>query len=547
MPGWDLAGEVAAVGEGVSGYAPGDRVVGMIPFVRIGGRVGAYAEAAAVDPGWLAPLDPAVSFEEGATLPLNALTAREALGMLALPAGARLLITGRQRRRRRLRHPAGRGRRPARDRAWPAATTRTGSPGSAPPRCSRATPTSAAIDPVDGVLDAVPLGPAASTGALRDGGTAVFTRPPDPPEPERGLRLESFLVSPDAAALRELAAQLAAGELRTRVARVLPLEEAAEGHRLAEAGGLHGKVVLHDAMTRFVMVHGAFAGGWVWGPLADALEAQGHTVEAPDLPGGGRRPHAGRARSPSTPTRSGSARCSRRAPSRPCSSATAWAAWRSPRPPPRCADRIASMVYVAAFLPQDGESLIGLTELPEGEGDQVQANLVVTGDPPVATMPAEASRARDLRALLRRDGGLGDRAAARRSRSFPFTEPVALDGFDFAGIPRAYVLCTQDRAIPPPLQRRMLARGRLLAGRSSSTPTTSRSCRGPPSSPRPCTGSRRRVRAMPPAMPHVAGVEHREVDVRGLRMHVAVAGPASGPPGRPRSTAGRSTGTSGAT
>ena len=53
MPGWDLAGEVTEVGEGVSAYAPGDRVVGMIPFVRIGGRVGAYAEAAAVDPAGL--------------------------------------------------------------------------------------------------------------------------------------------------------------------------------------------------------------------------------------------------------------------------------------------------------------------------------------------------------------------------------------------------------------------------------------------------------------------------------------------------------------
>ena len=78
----------------MSAYAPGDRVVGMIPFVRIGGRVGAYAEAAAVQPDWLAPLDDSVSFESGRTLPLNALTAREALGRLALPPGARLLITG---------------------------------------------------------------------------------------------------------------------------------------------------------------------------------------------------------------------------------------------------------------------------------------------------------------------------------------------------------------------------------------------------------------------------------------------------------------------
>jgi pimeloyl-ACP methyl ester carboxylesterase len=31
-------------------------------------------------------------------------------------------------------------------------------------------------------------------------------------------------------------------------------------------------------------------------------------------------------------------------------------------------------------------------------------------------------------------------------------------------------------------------------------------------------------------MPHVDGVEHREVVVRGLRLHIAVAGPPTGPP-----------------
>ena len=51
VPGWDLAGEVTAVGSEANGFAPGDRVLGMIPFGRIGGRVGAYAQAAAVDPG----------------------------------------------------------------------------------------------------------------------------------------------------------------------------------------------------------------------------------------------------------------------------------------------------------------------------------------------------------------------------------------------------------------------------------------------------------------------------------------------------------------
>jgi NADPH:quinone reductase len=243
VPGWDLAGEVTAVGEGVSSYAQGDRVVGMIPFARIGGRVGAYAEAAAVQPGWLAPLDPAVSFEAGATLPLNSLTAREALRMLALPAGARLLITGASggaggfatqlavAAGLEVIAVAGRD-----DEDWVA--------GLGPARVLSREADLGAIEQVDGVFDAVPLGPAASTGALRDGGAAVFTRPPDPFESDRGLRLESFLVASDAAGLRELAGRLSAGELRTRVARTLPLEEVAEGHRLTEAGGLGGKVVL---------------------------------------------------------------------------------------------------------------------------------------------------------------------------------------------------------------------------------------------------------------------------------------------------------------
>jgi NADPH:quinone reductase-like Zn-dependent oxidoreductase len=99
-----------------------------------------------------------------------------------------------------------------------------------------------AIAPVDGVLDAVPVGPARSTPALRDGGTAVFTRPPQPPTSER-VRLETVRVQSDPA-LREMVQLLADGTLRTRVARVLPLAQAAEGHRLVQAGGLHGKIVL---------------------------------------------------------------------------------------------------------------------------------------------------------------------------------------------------------------------------------------------------------------------------------------------------------------
>src|SRR5258708_7147863 len=49
------------------------------------------------------------------------------------------------------------------------------------------------------------------------------------------------------------------------------------------------------------------------------------------------------------------------------------AAARSPK-------RVAALVYVAAFLPKARQSLSDLTNLPEGCGEQVLANVVVKGE-----------------------------------------------------------------------------------------------------------------------------------------------------------------------
>jgi NADPH2:quinone reductase len=243
VPGWDLAGEVTTVGSDVTGLRPGDRVLGMIPFGRIGGRVGAYAQAAAVDPGWLAPLfSDAVDHVTAATLPLNALTARQALDLIAAAPGATLLITGASggvggfavqlaaREGYRVLAQASDD-----DEGWVASLGAT----EVLPRSADL----ASIGPVDGVLDGVPLGPEC-TAAVRDGGVAVFTRPPPPAEPERDVRFETVLVQSNAEQLRALTTDLEAGRLRTRIAEVLPLAQAARAHELNEAGGLRGKVVL---------------------------------------------------------------------------------------------------------------------------------------------------------------------------------------------------------------------------------------------------------------------------------------------------------------
>ena len=42
-------------------------------------------------------------------------------------------------------------------------------------------------------------------------------------------------------------------------------------------------------MTAFVLIHGAYQGGWIWGPVARRLRAQGHEAYAPSLDGCGER------------------------------------------------------------------------------------------------------------------------------------------------------------------------------------------------------------------------------------------------------------------
>src|SRR5689334_7531397 len=72
IPGLEFAGEVDAVGEGVTEVAPGDRVAGLV-----GG--GAYAEHVVVHERTLARIPHAVSFEDAAALPEAFTTAYDAM------------------------------------------------------------------------------------------------------------------------------------------------------------------------------------------------------------------------------------------------------------------------------------------------------------------------------------------------------------------------------------------------------------------------------------------------------------------------------------
>ena len=129
-------------------------------------------------------------------------------------------------------------------------------------------------------------------------------------------------------------------------------------------------------------------------------------------------------------------------------------AWGATQAAGRCPERIAKLIYVTAFVPRDGQSLDSLTKLPEGEGDQVQANIVVEGDPPVATLPAD--KAHQVLHHCADEADCEEWIARLRPQPVePFVVPVDLGDTDVDSIPRDYISCTQDRAIPPPLQRLM--------------------------------------------------------------------------------------------
>jgi NADPH:quinone reductase-like Zn-dependent oxidoreductase len=84
--GYEVAGEVESVGEGVDSYLVGDRVLA-------GTRFGGYAEMVGVPADQVLPLPDALSFEQGAAFPVNYATAYAALVIMGgLKPDERLLI-----------------------------------------------------------------------------------------------------------------------------------------------------------------------------------------------------------------------------------------------------------------------------------------------------------------------------------------------------------------------------------------------------------------------------------------------------------------------
>ncbi|MEK9519679.1 NADP-dependent oxidoreductase [Streptomyces sp. NPDC087908] len=245
--GTDFAGKLL---DPVPGMPEGTRVAGYVPWYEELTGEGTYAEIVRVDPAWLAPIPDDVEFTVASSVPLASATAQQGLDRLALPPGATLLVTGASAVVGRLAvqyaHAAGLRVVAVAHEGDESELSILGAdhavtrdmPGVVLARVAEVAP-----DGVDGVFDGALVGEALLP-ALKDGGVFVAIAPDRIPASQRDIRVEAVRATPDAERLKETLEKVAAREVITRVADVMPLEAVAEAHRRAEAGHRPGRIVL---------------------------------------------------------------------------------------------------------------------------------------------------------------------------------------------------------------------------------------------------------------------------------------------------------------
>ncbi|MET9253123.1 zinc-binding dehydrogenase [Streptomyces sp. NPDC003717] len=244
--GWDVAGTVDATGVATA-WGVGDEVValdhGMVK------PLGTHAEYVVVDAGAVAVAPRATAAAHAAhaaTLPLNGLTAAQALDLLDLAPGASLLVTG------AAGAVGGYAVQLAAHRGLAVtALARAGDAELVRSLGARHLVTDLAEVPggavsgggVDAVLDAAVLGEPALAW-VRDGGAYAGVVPQSGPDPVRGIRVAAVEVAADGARLAELVRLVDEGVLTLRVAETYALDDAAKAHARLAAGGVRGRLVL---------------------------------------------------------------------------------------------------------------------------------------------------------------------------------------------------------------------------------------------------------------------------------------------------------------
>src|SRR3954447_24233215 len=247
VPGMDVAGEVVEVGEGVDHVAPGDAVMGVVVPT---GAHGGYREDLVLPGGSVARVPAGAAPAAAATLPMNGLTARLALDLMALRPGQVVAVTG----------AAGAFGGYVVQLAKADGLTVVADASAADEDLVRGLGADVVVrrgddvaariraqfpEGVDGLADGS-VQDALVLPAVKDGG-AVATVRGYRGNGERGVRMFPTLVrrvAEDRPALDRLRRQAEDGVLTLRVAQTFPADKAAEAHLLLERGGVRGRLVL---------------------------------------------------------------------------------------------------------------------------------------------------------------------------------------------------------------------------------------------------------------------------------------------------------------
>lgn len=257
VPGMEAAGVVDEIGSGTgTDLRLGDRVMAMAdPTGPLGG---AYAEYVVLPAEQVARAPRGTTHAEAATLPMNGLTARLALDLAGLSPGQTLAVTGapgavggyvtQLAKADGLTVVADAG--PADEelvRSFGADIV-VGRGTDVARQILRVIPAGAAA-----VIDAAVIGSAVVAPAVHDGGVIVTllgegARAVSADEIRHRSLLVRMAFVPnylgDRSRLDRLREQAESGDLTLRVARTFPAEQAAEAHRMMEAGGVRGRLVL---------------------------------------------------------------------------------------------------------------------------------------------------------------------------------------------------------------------------------------------------------------------------------------------------------------
>jgi pimeloyl-ACP methyl ester carboxylesterase len=197
-------------------------------------------------------------------------------------------------------------------------------------------------------------------------------------------------------------------------------------------------------MSTHVLIHGGGHGGWCWQRVARVLRAQGHEVYAPTLTGFGERCHLG---GPETPFDTFVTDVAQVLTFEDLTDAVlvghSMGGVVIPRVAQRVPERIRQVVWLAAVVCADGESLLqAVPQTPE-----MAAAVTVSADGSIS-----ADQRKIVDAVLS-DGTPEDKEWVHaRHRPYPqaaLTEPGQLTDFLALGLPTGYVTALQDVAIPP--------------------------------------------------------------------------------------------------